>query len=103
LFQIGWKAFVNVPEDQAVIENDRGVITTVLEFHLSTAHFTITIRTHTITVSPPRVVESIAPVSRSGERVIRVRLPRHLTVELSDIFVLNICVRGEVHGNYAAA
>jgi hypothetical protein len=58
---------------------------------------------HVISPSSPRVVGSIASTCRGSERIIRVRLPRYLTVELSDIFVLDICVRGEVHGDYRSA
>ena len=53
-----------------------------------------------VTMSSPQIVENVAPICRGGERVIRIRLPRHLTVELSDIFVLDNCARREVHDDY---
>lgn len=53
--------------------------------------------------SSPQIVKSKTPISRGGELIIRVRLPRNLTVELSDIFVLDICVRRKVHGYYTSA
>ena len=53
-----------------------------------------------VTISSPQIVENVASICRGGERVIRIRLPRHLTVELSDIFVLNNCARREVHDDY---
>ena len=53
-----------------------------------------------VTMSSPQIVENVAPICRGGERVIRIRLPRHLTVELSNIFVLDNCTRREVHDDY---
>ena len=58
---------------------------------------------HVIAPSSPRVVDSIVSTCRGGERIIRARLPRYLAVELSEIFVLDICVHGKVHGDYRSA
>jgi len=78
----GRRPFVNVPVGTAVFDTDRGTITSSI-FHESDKY-------HTTTALPPGIVESIVPICRGGERVIRVRLPRYLTIELPDIFVLDI-------------
>jgi len=85
------KLLSNVPEGPAMVDKDRAPH----KFHFSNSIFMITIK---IIPSSPRIVESEAPIYRGCERVVRIRLPRYLTVELSDIFVLDICARREVQG-----
>ena len=68
-----------------MVDKDRGY-----HYRSSNGIFPENEKDHVIAPSSPRVVRSIASTFRGGERIIRVRLPRYLAVELSEILVLDI-------------
>ena len=93
----GEEKLLSTFQEPGMVDKDRGAS------HLSNIIFYDHGEDDDVTTSSPQIVENVAPVCRGGERVVGIRLPRHLTVELSDIFVLDICVRRKVHGYYTSA